>query len=116
MRLANPGVAMHRNRGGGSAAGSAAALVVALMVTAADGARADEPPAFRQGLWEFDRTIGGQKLQTKSWSNPSEDMKRQNAIREKGGCKSSPGKQSGNAYTFTVDCLITTPGSDPVNV
>jgi hypothetical protein len=95
---------------------AAASLVVAFAVITADVARADEPPAFRQGLWQFDRTIGGQKLQTKSCTNPSEDMKRQDTILEKGGCKSSPGKQSGSAYTFTVDCTITPPGSDPVNV
>jgi hypothetical protein len=110
-------VTLHCYRGGCSAGVSAAAsLVVAFAVITADVARADEPPAFRQGLWQFDRTIGGQKLQTKSCTNPSEDMKRQDTILEKGGCKSSPGKQSGNAYTFTVDCTITPPGSDPVNV
>jgi hypothetical protein len=117
MRLANLGVGMRRKRGGCSAVSSAAAsLLVALAVGAADVARADEPPEFRQGLWQFDRTIGGQKLQTKSCTNPSEDMKRQDTILEKGGCKSSPGKRSGNAYTFSVDCAVTTPGSNPMNV
>ena len=116
MRVANPGVAMRRNRVASSAAGNAALLLVALAAVVADIARADEPPAFRQGLWQFDRTVGGQNLQTKSCTNPSEDMKRENAILEKGGCKSSPSKRSGNAYTFTVDCTVTTPGSDPVNV
>jgi len=117
MRLANRGVAMHRSRGAPRAAGNTAALLlVALAGVVADIARADEPPSFRQGLWQFDRTVGGQNLQTKSCTNPSEDMKRQNAILEKGGCKSSPSTRSGNAYTFTVDCAVTTPGSDPVNV
>jgi hypothetical protein len=100
----------NRNRSG------CAALLVALAVVAPEAARADEPPSFRHGLWEFDRTIGGQKLQTKSCSNPSEDMQRQNAILEKGGCKFPPGKRSGNAYTFTVDCAVRTPDSDPVTV
>jgi hypothetical protein len=117
MRLARPGVAMHRNRGAWSAAGSAAALLlVTLAAVVANVARADEPPAFRQGLWQFDRSVSGQKLETKSCTNPSEDMKRQDAILEKGGCKSTPGTRSGNAYTFTVDCTVTTPGSNPVNV
>jgi hypothetical protein len=116
MRLGSPGVAMHRNRGCGAMGSAAASLLVALAVFVADLARADEPPVFRQGLWQFDRTVGGKKLQTKSCTNPSEDMKRENAILEKGGCKSSPSKRSGNAYTFTVDCAVTTPGSDPVNV
>jgi hypothetical protein len=115
MRLANPGVAVHRNRGG-CAAGSAASLLFVITLVAADLARADEPPAFRHGLWQFDRTVGGQALQTKSCGNPSEDMERQNAILEKGGCKSSPGKRSGNVYTFTVECTVQTPGSATVNV
>jgi len=116
MRLGSPGVAMHCNRGRGTVGRAAASLLVGLAVVVADLARADEPPVFRQGLWQFDRTVGGQKLQTKSCTNPSEDMKRENAILEKGGCKSSPSKRSGNAYTFTVDCTITPPGSDPMNV
>ena len=90
MRPASPGVTMHRTRGSWSTLGNAAALLlVALAVVVADIARADEPPAFRQGLWQFDRTVGGQNLQTKSCTNPGEDMKRQDAILEKGGCKSS---------------------------
>ena len=116
MRLANPGVAVHRNRGGCSAAGSAASLLFVITLVAADLARADEPPAFRRGLWQFDRTVGGQALQTKSCSSPSEDMERQNAMLEKGGCKSSPGKRSGDVYTFTVECTVATPGSGNVNV
>jgi hypothetical protein len=115
MRLANPGVAVHRNRGG-CAAGSAASLLFVITLVAADLARADEPPAFRRGLWQFDRTVGGQALQTQSCSSPSEDMERQNAMLEKGGCKSSPGKRSGDVYTFTVECMVATPGSGTVNV
>jgi len=115
MRLVNPG-AVRRNRGGCSAAGSAASLLFVITLVAADLARADEPPAFRRGLWQFDRTVGGQALQTQSCSSPSEDMERQNALLEKGGCKSSPGKRSGDVYTFTVECMVATPGSGTVNV
>ena len=82
MRLANPG-AVRRKRGGCSAVGSAASLLFVITLVAADLARADEPPAFRRGLWQFDRTVGGQALQTQSCSSPSEDMERQNALLEK---------------------------------
>ena len=85
-----------------------AALAVAV---AAPLARADEPPKFRQGLWEFDRTApGAQKMHTTQCTNPSEDMKRQNEMIEKGGgCKISPMQNSGNTYTFSADCNITSP-------
>ena len=93
-----------------------ASLLFVITLVSADPTRADEAPAFRHGLWQFDRTVGGQALQTRSCSSPSEDMERQNAILEKGGCKSSPGKRSGSVYSFTVECTVTTPGSGTVNV
>ena len=93
-----------------------ASLLLVIMLVAANPTRADEAPAFRHGLWQFDRTVGGQALQTRSCSSPNEDMERQTAILEKGGCKSSPGKRSGNVYSFTVECSVTTPGSSTVNV
>ena len=40
----------------------------------------------------------------------------QRSLLEKGGCKSSPGKRSGDVYTFTVECMVATPGSGTVNV
>jgi hypothetical protein len=116
MQGAKPGEAVHHNRSGGRAAGGALSLLLIMALVAADLARADEPPAFRRGLWQFDRTIGGQALQTKSCTSPTEDLERQNAILEKGGCKSSPGKRSGDVYMFTVECTVTTPGSGTVTV
>jgi hypothetical protein len=109
-------MAVDGNRGGRTTAGGAASLLLVMTLVAADLALADEPPAFRRGLWQFDRTVAGQALQTKNCSSPTEDMERQNAMLEKGGCKSSPGKRSGDVYTFTVDCTVTAPGSGTVNV
>ena len=116
MRAANPSVAVNRERGGCRAAGGAPSLLFVIMLVAAGPTRADEAPAFRHGLRQFERTVGGQALQTRSCSSPSEDMERQNAMLEKGGCKSLPGKRSGNVYSFTVECTVTTPGSGTVNV
>jgi hypothetical protein len=82
----------------------------ALLLLSAAPAYADEPPALRQGLWQFERTVGGQKLQTQECVNPSEDMQRQNALLEKSGCKFSPGQRAGKTYTFTADCSIKPPG------
>jgi len=81
----------------------------------ADAARGEEPPAFRQGLWQFDRTVGGQKLQTRECTSPTEELKRQNALLSKGGCKLTPTQRSGDAYTFTAECTINTPNSASVS-
>jgi hypothetical protein len=75
---------------------------------------AEDPPPFRQGLWQFDRAVGGQKLQTKECTNPTEDMKQQNALLTKGGCKFTPSTRAGKAYTFSAECTINAPGSAPI--
>ena len=93
-------------------AATAIALLAAVgLAASAPPARPDEPPRFRQGLWEFDRTApGGQKMHTTQCTNPSDDMKRQNEMIEKrGGCKISPMQHSGNAYTFSADCNMNSP-------
>lgn len=96
-------------------AGTASALL-ALAMMATWPVRADEPPSLRQGLWQFERTLGGQKLQSQQCVDPSEDMKRQNELLEKNGCKFSPGSRSGNTYSFSADCSIKAPGDVTVNV
>jgi uncharacterized protein DUF3617 len=92
------------------AAGAAAG--VALLTSAAS--FAEDPPPFRQGLWQFDRSVGSKKLQTKECTNPTEDMKQQNALLTKGGCKFTPSTRSGSTYTFSAECTINAPGSAPV--
>ncbi len=79
-------------------------------------ARADEPPSLRQGLWQFDRTVGGQKIQSRECTSPTEEMKRQNALLIKSGCRLSPAQRSGKAYTFTAECTVNPPGAASVSV
>ncbi len=81
-----------------------------LLLLASAPAYGDEPPVLRQGLWQFERTVGGQKLQAQECVDPNEGMKRQNALLEKSGCTFSPGNRAGKTYTFTVDCSIKPPG------
>jgi hypothetical protein len=76
-------------------------------------ASADDMPIFRQGLWEFDRTIeniGGpgkpQTMKVQKCTNPTEDMKRQNEMVSKNGCKFSPAVKNGKTYRFTTECKI----------
>lgn len=91
-----------------------AAGVASVALLIANASLAEDPPAFRQGLWQFDRSVGAQKLQTKECTNPSEDMKQQNALLTKGGCKFTPSTRSGKTYTFSAECTITAPGSAPI--
>jgi uncharacterized protein DUF3617 len=93
----------------------AAAIAAAVTILFSAGARAEDPPAFRQGLWQFDRTVGGQKLQTKECTSPSEELKRQNELLTRNGCKFTPTERSGNVYKFTAECTINAPGSSPVS-
>ncbi|MCL5884513.1 MAG: DUF3617 family protein [Deltaproteobacteria bacterium] len=72
-------------------------------------AHADEMPVFRQGMWKFQRTVGTKTIEMTKCSSPTEDMKKQNAMLKKVGCRFSPAKKSGNTYTFTADCSIQGP-------
>jgi len=75
--------------------------------------KAEDLPAFRQGMWEFKRTVDNsgrpgklQMTESKKCTNPSADMKRQKAALSKAGCKFSPVSKSGNSYRFTTECTI----------
>lgn len=74
---------------------------------------ADEWPALRAGMWEFNRTIETsatpgkpQTIQTKKCTNPSTDFKRQNEMLTKGGCTFSPVARAGNTYTYSAVCKM----------
>jgi Protein of unknown function (DUF3617) len=76
-------------------------------------AAADEWPALRAGLWEFDRTIETpgvagkpQTMQTTNCTNPASDMKSQNEMLTKAGCKFSPVTRSGNTYSYSAVCKL----------
>jgi hypothetical protein len=78
-------------------------------------ARAEEPPVFRQGLWQFDRTVGGQKIQTRECTNPTDELRRQNALLTRSGCAFTPTQRSANKYTFSAECTVATPGAASVS-
>jgi hypothetical protein len=75
-------------------------------------AMAEDLPVLRQGMWEFSRTMeaGGngkpQVIATKKCTDPSADMKLQNAMLTKAGCSFSPLVRSGTTYTFTSQCTL----------
>jgi hypothetical protein len=75
-------------------------------------AMADDWPTLRQGLWDYQRTVGPKKVEAKRCLSPTEDMKRQNAMLEKNGCAISPIRRSGNTYTFDANCRMKMPGGE----
>ena len=70
---------------------------------------ADELPALRQGLWNFQRTVNGEKIEATKCTSPTEDMKTMSAKLEKSGCRLSPMRKSGNVFTYTADCSMKMP-------
>lgn len=92
-----------------------AILTLAMLVSGAI-AYGDDLPVFRKGMWEFVRTVQSsdpsakpQTITNRQCSSPSDDMKKQNEMLQKVGCKFSPAKREGNTYTFTAECNVKTP-------
>jgi len=71
-------------------------------------ALAAELPKLRHGLWQIRGTEDGKKIENTKCTSPSEQLKAENAMLEKTGCKVSPIRRSGNRYTFTSDCEVQT--------
>jgi Protein of unknown function (DUF3617) len=81
-----------------------------ILISLAMPAMADDLPVFRQGLWEFDRSVDGGDgkpvaLTTQKCTDPTADMKKKNEAAG-GTCKMSPVARSGNLYTFSAECTI----------
>jgi hypothetical protein len=74
-------------------------------------AHAQDLPQFRKGMWEFDRTVDAgtgrpQALKSQRCTNPTDDLRKQNAMLEQVGCKASEVTHSGNTYSFSADCNV----------
>ena len=76
---------------------------------------ADDLPALRQGMWNFQRTVAGKKIESTKCASPTEDMKTMSAKLEKSGCRMSPVKKSGNVFTYTADCSMKMPTGATMN-
>jgi hypothetical protein len=84
-------------------------VLVAFLTAAPWAARADEVPLLRQGLWEFQRTVGVNKFAATECIDPSEDLRRQHTALEKMGCKLSPALRAGSTYSYTAECSVKLP-------
>lgn len=89
-------------------------LVIILCVTALPCiAVADDLPALRKGMWEFNRSVEDSKapgkpmkMTNKQCVDPTAEMKKKNAALAKQGCKFSPAVRKGNTYSIGSDCQI----------
>jgi len=93
----------------------ATATAILISTLASTPVLADDLPALRQGLWKFQRTVSGKKIETTKCTSPTEDMKKMNATLEKSGCRFSPVKKSGNVYTYSADCSMKMPSGATMN-
>jgi len=92
---------------------TATALLVSTLLCGP--ALADDLPALRHGLWKFQRTVGGEKIEATKCTSPMEDTKKMSAKLEKSGCRLSPVKKSGNVYRYTADCSMKMPTGATMN-
>lgn len=106
-----------RNSSSGRCKERIGATLIALLVSTllCGPSLADDLPSLRQGLWKYQRTVGGKKIETTKCTSPTEDMKKMNATLEKSGCRFSPVKKSGNVYTYTADCSMKMPTGATMN-
>lgn len=86
-----------------------ASLLLGSLLGATLAAAAPDMPLFRRGMWEYERTAGGNRYAAKECGNPAQAMRANNASLEKIGCRFSPATHEGSTYTFTSECAIKLP-------
>ena len=80
----------------------------ALLCLATSAAQA-QAPAFREGIWEYERTSGANKYVAKECVNPSRDMRQEDGVLDKMGCKRSSAQQGASVYVSTAECTVKLP-------
>ena len=66
-------------------------------------------PSFRQGLWEYQRTLGAKRYAATECIDPGEDLQRQQTVLRKLGCKLAPTTHTGSTWTYGADCTVQLP-------
>lgn len=84
-------------------------LIAASLLAATFSAAAAEMPEFRQGMWQYERSFGGNRYEAKECGDPAQAMRANNASLEKLGCRLSPLTHEGSTYTFTSQCALKLP-------
>jgi hypothetical protein len=80
-----------------------------------DPASADELPVFCRGMWEVQHTLGTERTESKRCTNPTEDMRHQNAMLEKAGCRFPLVTKSGSTYRFSAGRSVKDPSGMYMN-
>lgn len=80
-----------------------------LLALAPAAAGATDLPAFRPGMWEYERLVGSSKLVARECVDPTQEMRSHNASLEKLGCRLSPLTQEGSTYTYSGECAMKLP-------
>ena len=90
--------------------GPALLLALAVLLVATPRiSRAEDVPAFRQGLWEYQRAAGGNRYAASECLDPGEELRRQQTAFQKMGCKLSPTAHAGSTWTYSADCMVKLP-------
>jgi hypothetical protein len=84
----------------------AAVGLIFLTVACSIAIAGEDLPVFRQGMWKFTRTVSGKPVESSKCTNPTDDMKRQNATLAKAGCTFSSIRKAGNTYTYEANCTM----------
>lgn len=83
-------------------------IVMAALVVATGACLADEVPKFKQGMWEYDKTlvVNGKELHQKfsRCTDPTDDMREFMKPGALMNCKWGKPTQSGNRYTLNSMC------------
>jgi hypothetical protein len=86
-----------------------AGIVAALPLA---GAEVVQLPAFRPGMWKFERTVetrtGGAPttFSNTKCADPTAEMKKRNALFLSQKCVIAPLQREGNLYTFSAQCTV----------
>jgi hypothetical protein len=83
------------------------ALLAALLCWSG-GRAAAEVPEFRQGVWEYESTVGEKKFAAKECIDPTRELRQRDTTLEKIGCKLSSSTQA-RTYTTIAQCTVKLP-------
>ena len=107
-----PGDAMnlHSTRRGRARIAFAGGLVI-FLVAGRLPAYGDDWPQLKVGMWQLTRSVEmpGSKgkprtVETRKCTSPMIEIKKQNDMLKRGGCKLSPVQKSGSTYSYSADC------------
>ena len=84
-------------------------MLASLPLAAPAAARADDVPAFRQGLWEYQRAAGTRRFIATECIDPAEELRREQSSLQKMGCKVSPPTRAGSTWSYGAECTLKLP-------